>query len=108
MKAVTLEAPFKVKVSEIPTPTIEKDTDVILKTSTAGLCGMSDSLDSLIIGSDLHFYRGHLPSRPGSSVGHEVVGQIVQVGDGVKKWKVGDRIIVPFSTSCGESVGWTR
>lgn len=58
---------------------------------------------SLTPGSDLHFYRGHLPVTPNMIVGHEVVGEIIQVGDKVSKWKVGDRVITPFAASCGAS-----
>lgn len=53
-------------------------------------------------GSDLHIYRGHQPGPYDFIIGHEAVGTIVKAGDDVKKWKVGDRVIVPFSTSCGE------
>lgn len=91
MKAVVLEAPFKVAVKDVPTPKIEKPTDIVIQTTVAGLCG-----------SDLHLYRGHLPVPFPITVGHEVVGRIVQVGDDVKKWKVGDNVIVPFTATCGE------
>lgn len=91
MKAVMLEAPFKVAIRDIPTPTIEKPTDVVIQTTVAGLCG-----------SDLHMYRGHIPVPFPISIGHEVVGKIVLVGDAVTKWKVGDNVIVPFTVTCGE------
>ncbi|BEJ07923.1 hypothetical protein CcaverHIS641_0500080 [Cutaneotrichosporon cavernicola] len=91
MKAVVLKGPFDVKVEDRPTPTVQEDTDVIIKVTMAGLCG-----------SDLHWYRGHQPKPYDFIVGHETIGRIVEVGSGVTKWKVGDMVIAPFSTSCGD------
>ncbi|GMK57459.1 hypothetical protein CspeluHIS016_0402930 [Cutaneotrichosporon spelunceum] len=90
MKAVVLEAPYKIAVKDVPTPTIQKATDVIVQATVAGLCG-----------SDLHIYRGHIPLALPLTIGHEMVGKIVQVGDEVTKWKVGDNVIVPFTATCG-------
>jgi threonine dehydrogenase-like Zn-dependent dehydrogenase len=61
---------------------------------------VSDS--ALTAGSDLHIYRGHQPGPYNFVIGHEAIGEIVAVGEGVKKWKLGDRVCVPFSTSCGQ------
>lgn len=91
MKAVVWTGPNKVEVKQIPTPQIVDPTDVIIRTTTSGICG-----------SDLHIYRGHLPVPEGYPIGHEVVGEIVQVGSDVRKWRAGDRVIAPFSASCGE------
>lgn len=55
----------------------------------------------LTAGSDLHIYRGHQPGPYGYVIGHEAVGEIVEIGEGVKSFKLGERVISPFSTSCG-------
>ena len=55
-----------------------------------------------LCGSDLHFYRGHLKCPPNFVCGHEFVGDIVEKGDDVKKFNVGDQVVVPFYTACGE------
>ncbi|WOO84330.1 putative zinc-binding alcohol dehydrogenase [Vanrija pseudolonga] len=91
MKAVIIKEPYVLALEERPFPQLKADTDVIIKVSTAGICG-----------SDLHIYRGHQPGPYNFIIGHEAVGTIVKAGDDVKKWKVGDRVIVPFSTSCGK------
>ncbi|EJT53302.1 hypothetical protein A1Q1_05265 [Trichosporon asahii var. asahii CBS 2479] len=70
MKQVVCTAPFTVEVRDVPKPEIERDGDVIIKVSTAGLCG-----------SDLHAYRG---LEPGGPMGHEVCGEIVAAGPEVK------------------------
>jgi threonine dehydrogenase-like Zn-dependent dehydrogenase len=53
-------------------------------------------------GSDMHWYRGHVKRTADLIMGHEVVGKIVEAGAGVKKFRVGDVVIAPFSLSCGE------
>jgi threonine dehydrogenase-like Zn-dependent dehydrogenase len=55
-----------------------------------------------LCGSDLHFYRGHLKCPPDFICGHEFVGEIVSKGDDVKKFDIGDKVVVPFYTACGE------
>lgn len=91
MRAVVLKADYEVAVEDRPVPTIQKSTDVILKVTSTALCG-----------SDLHYYRGHLKCKPGFICGHEFVGEIVQKGDEVSKFKIGDRVVVPFYTACGD------
>ncbi|CAF4142475.1 unnamed protein product, partial [Adineta steineri] len=71
-------------------PTCKVPTDIVIKVHIAGLCG-----------SDLHIYRGHESSETDIIMGHEFVGEVVEAGFDVKIFKKGDRIIVPFSTSCG-------
>ena len=78
-------------VEDRPYPKIQKPTDAILKVSSTALCG-----------SDLHFYRGHLKCPPDFICGHEFVGEIVEKGDSVKKFSVGDKVVVPFYTACLE------
>lgn len=54
------------------------------------------------VGSDLHWYRGHQPSSYNFILGHEVIGEVAEVGSAVKKFKPGDLVLAAFSTSCGE------
>ena len=91
MRAVVLKGDYSVSVEDRPTPKLLKPEDAVLKVSAAGLCG-----------SDLHYYRGHLKCPPGFICGHEFVGEIVEKGPGVTKFKVGDRVVVPFYTTCQE------
>ncbi|KAM0706076.1 hypothetical protein Q7P35_006624 [Cladosporium inversicolor] len=91
MRAVVLKGDYKVAVEDRPYPNLQKPTDAILKVSSTALCG-----------SDLHFYRGHLKCPPDFICGHEFVGEIVEKGDDVKKFKIGDKVVVPFYTACGE------
>jgi threonine dehydrogenase-like Zn-dependent dehydrogenase len=55
-----------------------------------------------LCGSDLHFYRGHLKCPPGFICGHEFVGTIVEKGDAVTNFEIGDKVVVPFYTACQE------
>jgi Zn-dependent alcohol dehydrogenase len=55
-----------------------------------------------LIGSDLHFYRGTEGPATGFTLGHELLGEVVEVGAGIKKFQKGDLVIAPFSLSCGE------
>ena len=90
MRAVTMVAPGNVVVEERENPTIEKPTDAIIKVAAACVCG-----------SDLWPYRGIDPAdhRP---MGHEYVGEVVEVGSAVSKVKVGDFVVGSFLASCGE------
>ena len=74
-----------------PYPKIQKPTDAVLKVTSTALCG-----------SDLHFYRGHLKCPPDFICGHEFVGEIVEKGDSVSKFDIGDKVVVPFYSACGE------
>ena len=106
MKAVVLKGKLQVKTEEVPVPTIQEPTDVIIKVSQAGLCGQlvhgqfGLKLTKFLSGSDLHQYRGEAPY--GFIMGHEVVGDIVEAGSAIKKFKLGDRVLAPFCTSCGK------
>jgi threonine dehydrogenase-like Zn-dependent dehydrogenase len=91
MKALRFHGTEKVTVDEVPDPRIEQPTDVVIKVTTTAICG-----------SDLHLYDGLNPTmKDGDILGHEFMGEIVEVGDEVKKFKKGDKIIVPFPISCG-------
>jgi len=93
MKAVCWHDKHTVSVDEVPDPTIEDPRDAIVKITSTAICG-----------SDLHLYDGLIkPMPPGGQVlGHEPMGEVVEVGPEVKKLRAGDRIVIPFTISCGE------
>lgn len=90
MKAVFVEAAYQIQVKEVEPQPVQSH-DVLIKVKAAGICG-----------SDLHTYKGLHPFRqPPVIIGHEVVGEVVQVGEAVKNIKVGDRVTVEPQTGCG-------
>lgn len=91
MKAVYVEDSYSVVVKDIQKPEIKPD-EVLIKVKVAGICG-----------SDIHTYKGLHPFRkPPVIIGHEVAGEIVQVGEAVAKFKVGDRVTVEPQVGCGK------
>ena len=90
MKAVVFQEPYKVTVEEMPDPQIEAPNDAIVRITTTNICG-----------SDLHMYEGRTPAEPGFIFGHENQGIVEEVGAGVTKVKVGDRVSMPFNIGCG-------
>ncbi|KAL2680732.1 hypothetical protein Neosp_008335 [[Neocosmospora] mangrovei] len=92
MKAVVFDGLYKISVQDRPVPKVRDDRDIIIKVHAAGLCG-----------SELHIYRGHQPSDTGFIMGHEFTGTVVQVGPAVKTIKLGDKVVAPFTASCGYS-----
>ena len=91
MKALTWCAPYKVKVDDVPEPKLLNPRDAIVKISSTCICG-----------SDLHLYDGFIPAmKPGDILGHEFMGEVVDVGPEVKNITRGDRVIVPFCIACG-------
>ena len=91
MKATCWMGPKKMEVREVPDPKILNQGDCIVKITSTAICG-----------SDLHLYNGFLPMmEPGDIMGHEFMGEVVEVGRNVKKLKVGDRVVVPFPIACG-------
>jgi len=91
MKATCWVAPQKMEVREVPDPKILNKRDAIVKISSTAICG-----------SDLHLYNGFLPlMEPGDIMGHEFMGEVVEVGSEVDNLKVGDRVVVPFPIACG-------
>ncbi len=93
MRAVTWCGPYNMKVENVPDPKILNPRDAIVKVTSTCICG-----------SDLHLYDGFNPAMaPGDIVGHEFMGEVVELGSGVKtdRVKVGDRVIVPFTIACG-------
>jgi threonine dehydrogenase-like Zn-dependent dehydrogenase len=81
-----------VRVERVPDPRILNPRDAIVKVSSTAICG-----------SDLHLYDGYIPSMmQGDILGHEFMGEVVDVGAEVKRLKLGDRVVVPFPIACGE------
>ncbi|MBJ7904070.1 glutathione-independent formaldehyde dehydrogenase [Streptomyces sp. NPDC003656] len=90
MRAVVYERPFSVTVEEVDDPQILHPNDVIVRVTSSAICG-----------SDLHMYEGRTAAEPGIVFGHENLGVIEEVGDGVTSLKVGDRVVMPFNVACG-------
>src|SRR4051794_14476609 len=91
MKAVCWYNRFDVRVESVPDPAILNARDAIIKVTSTAICG-----------SDLHLYHGVIPSMlPGDILGHEFMGEVVELGKEVKNLKKGDRVVVPFTISCG-------
>ncbi len=92
MKALCWEGKGDIRYEEVPDPRIEHERDAIVKVSSCAICG-----------SDLHLYDGFVPGmQKGDVIGHEFMGEVVEVGRGNSKLKVGDRVVVPFTICCGE------
>ena len=92
MKALTWHGKGDIRCESVPYPKIEDPRDVIIKVTSCAICG-----------SDLHLYDGVIPSmKSGDVLGHETMGEVVEVGSGNTKLKVGDRVVVPFTISCGD------
>ena len=90
MKALVYNGPRDVSVNEVPDATIERPTDVLVKISSTNICG-----------SDLHMYEGRIGMQAGRILGHENMGEVIEVGAAVDRVKVGDRVCLPFNISCG-------
>ena len=92
MKALTWHGKGDIRCESVPDPTIIDGRDAIIKVTSCAICG-----------SDLHLYDGVIPSmKHGDVLGHETMGEVVEVGAETKNLKVGDRVVVPFTISCGE------
>lgn len=96
------------QVQDVDDPAILSPGDVIVKITSTAICG-----------SDLHLYNGYVPTlEKGDILGHEFMGEVVETGPSVKRLAVGDRVVVPFTISCGgcshcattpiPMVGWRR
>ena len=91
MKALVWHATNDVRVERVPDPTILNGRDAIIKITTTAICG-----------SDLHLLDGYIPTmQAGDILGHEFMGEVVEVGKDNKKLKIGDRVVVPFTIACG-------
>jgi threonine dehydrogenase-like Zn-dependent dehydrogenase len=92
MKALCWHGKSDIRYDSVPDPEIEHPRDAIIKVTACAICG-----------SDLHLFNGVIPSmEKGDVVGHETMGEVVEVGSGIDKLKVGDRVVVPFTIACGE------
>jgi len=91
MKALCWYGTHKVRVENVPDPKLFNSRDAIVKITSTAICG-----------SDLHLYDGYIPSmEKGDIMGHEFMGEVVEVGKGVENLKKGDRVVVPFTIACG-------
>jgi glutathione-independent formaldehyde dehydrogenase len=90
MKALVYDGPRQVSVKDVPDARIERPTDVLVRITTTNICG-----------SDLHMYEGRTDFETGRWFGHENLGEVIEVGNGVDKVKVGDYVVLPFNVSCG-------
>ena len=92
MKALCWHGTGDVRVDTVPDPKIQDARDAVVKITATAICG-----------SDLHLLDGYVPTmESGDILGHEFMGEVVEVGPGNRKLKVGDRVVVPFTISCGE------
>ena len=91
MKALCWHGKNDIRCDTVPDPKIEDARDVIIKVTSCAICG-----------SDLHLMDGLMPTmKSGDVLGHEFMGEVVEVGQGFTKFKKGDRIVVPFNINCG-------
>jgi threonine dehydrogenase-like Zn-dependent dehydrogenase len=92
MRALTWHGKHDVRVDTVPDPKIVNPRDAIIKITSTAICG-----------SDLHLYDHTIPTmKAGDVLGHEFMGEVVEVGPGNKKLKVGQRVVVPFVIACGQ------
>ncbi len=91
MRAVVFRAVGEVGVDDLPDPSIEEPGDAVVDVTLTAVCG-----------SDLHAYHGKLPMVSGESLGHEGVGVVREVGQSVRSFAPGDRVVLPFGICCGE------
>src|SRR5579883_3545461 len=93
MKALVWHGKEDIRCDTVTDPEIEHERDAIVKVTSCAICG-----------SDLHLFHNFIPAMmPGDIMGHEMMGEVVEVGSGVDgKLKKGDRIVVPFTIICGE------
>ena len=91
MNAITFQAPRELAYATVPDPEIQDPRDAIVRLQLGAICG-----------SDLHVYRGDEAGLDaGTILGHEFLGEVVQAGPEVERWREGERVVSPFSSSCG-------
>lgn len=90
MRAIVYKSSREVSLETVEDPRIGSPRDAILRVTSAAICG-----------SDLHMYEGRTAAQPGIVFGHEIMGIIEEVGDGVQWIKPGDRVVLPFNIACG-------
>jgi threonine dehydrogenase-like Zn-dependent dehydrogenase len=90
MRALVYHGPKNVTIDEVPDARIEQPTDALVRITTTNICG-----------SDLHMYEGRTDVETGKVLGHENMGEVIAVGAGVVRVKVGDVVVLPFNIACG-------
>lgn len=91
MKANVWHGRHDMRIEQVPDPRILNPRDAIVRVTSTAICG-----------SDLHLYDGYVPTmEAGDILGHEFMGEVMEVGSGVRNLKVGDRVVVPFTIACG-------
>lgn len=91
MKAVVFHDVGDIRLDDVPDPKIQQSTDAIIEITSSAICG-----------TDLHFVRGTVPGmKPGTILGHEAVGVVVETGSAVRNLRKGDRVVVPSTVGCG-------
>jgi threonine dehydrogenase-like Zn-dependent dehydrogenase len=90
MKALVYEGPRSVHVTDVPDARIERPTDALVRITTTNICG-----------SDLHMYEGRTDMESGRVLGHENLGEVVEVGEACDVVQVGDFVVLPFNIACG-------
>lgn len=91
MKALTWHGKADVRIENVPDPGIEEPGDILLQVTATAICG-----------SDLHIYDGFVPEmKSGDILGHEFMGEVIETGPDVRRFKKGDRVVVPFVIACG-------
>ena len=92
MRALCWHGKGDVRVDTVPDPKIQHPRDAIIKITACAICG-----------SDLHLLDGYQPTmESGDILGHENMGEVIELGSEVKNLKIGDRVVVPFTISCGQ------
>ena len=92
MRALTYHGAKDLRIDTVPDPVIQQPDDIVLRVTATAICG-----------SDLHIYRGKIPMvDDGDILGHEFMGVVEDVGAGVTDIRKGDRVVIPFTISCGE------
>ncbi len=92
MRALCWQGKGNIRCETVPDPEIQDGRDAIIKVTACAICG-----------SDLHLMGGFVPAmKHGDVLGHEAMGEVVEVGKDNSKLKIGDRVVVPFTISCGE------
>jgi len=97
MRAVTFQAPERVRIEEKPDPELRAGDDAVVRVEASGICG-----------SDLHIYHGRVPVEPGFTIGHEFVGTVLAAGEDVERVAVGDRVLGTFHTACATCASCLR
>jgi glutathione-independent formaldehyde dehydrogenase len=90
VKALVYNGPRNVVVRNVPDAAVEQPTDALVRITSTNICG-----------SDLHMYEGRTSVEKGKVLGHENMGEVIEVGKAVKRIKKGDRVVLPFNVSCG-------